>query len=140
MVSRFVGRTEPLGRLLAAHRACAAAGPDPRWSGLVLVTGEPGIGKTALLSRFAAEAVAGSGAVLRGTCWDDDRAPAWWPWTQALRGLLHAREDLRQYADPVLAAIVPEVVGPTPSTGLSRNTRQEVSQAASRPCAERSSS
>ena len=91
MVSRFVGRTEPLGRLLAAHRACAAAGPDPRWSGLVLVTGEAGIGKTALLSRFAAEAVAGSGAVLRGTCWDDDHAPAWWPWTQALRGLLHDR-------------------------------------------------
>jgi hypothetical protein len=111
VVSHFVGRTEPLGRLLAAHRACAA-GPDPRWSGLVLVTGESGIGKTALLSRFAAEAVAGSSAVLRGTCWDDDRAPAWWPWTQALRGLLHDREDLRRDADPELAAIVPETVGP----------------------------
>jgi len=116
VVSRFVGRTEPLGRLLAAHRACAA-GPEPRWSGLVLITGEAGIGKTALLSRFAAEAVAGSGVVLRGTCWDDDRAPAWWPWTQALRGLLHAREDLRRDADPALAAIVPEVVGPSPRAG-----------------------
>jgi hypothetical protein len=94
-VSLFVGRAEPLARLLAAP------------PGLVLVTGEAGIGKTALLSRFAA----GAGTLLWGTAWDDDRAPAWWPWTQALRGLLEGRPELLAEADPRLAAIVPDLVG-----------------------------
>ncbi|XVU25302.1 ATP-binding protein [Actinoplanes sp. CA-054009] len=91
----FIGRTGALARLLAAHSACRR-GPHPRRAELALVTGEPGIGKTALLSHFAAEA----GPVLWGTCWDDERAPAWWPWTQALSCLPTAD-------DPRLAAIRP---------------------------------
>ncbi|GIE95597.1 ATP-binding protein [Paractinoplanes rishiriensis] len=94
-MSPFVGRAEPLARLRAAP------------SGLVLVTGEAGIGKTALLSHFATEA----GALFWGTAWDDDRAPAWWPWTQALRGLLECRPELLADADPRLAAIVPDLIG-----------------------------
>ncbi|GAA0479229.1 hypothetical protein Ade02nite_39950 [Paractinoplanes deccanensis] len=96
----FVGRGEPLHRLLAAHHACST-GPRPRRAELALVTGEAGIGKTALLSRFAAEA----GPVLWGTCWDDERAPAWWPWTQALRALPAAD-------DPRLAAVLGRPVAP----------------------------
>ena len=89
----FVGRAEPLARLTAAYQAVAAAPGDagPGWAGLVLVTGEAGIGKTALLTRFAAEVAAAGGVVVWGTCWDGDQAPAWWPWTQALRALLDDR-------------------------------------------------
>ena len=86
----------------------------PGRAGLVLVTGEAGIGKTALLTRFATE-VAGRGAtVVWGTCWDGDQAPAWWPWTQALRALLELRDGLADAVRPELAAIVPEL-GPAPA-------------------------
>ncbi|MFD5316424.1 ATP-binding protein [Streptomyces sp. NPDC127098] len=58
--------------------------------GLVLVTGEPGIGKTALVTE-AAEAARRRGAlVLSGSCWESDNAPGYWPWTQAVRALRRA--------------------------------------------------
>nr|WP_221380457.1 AAA family ATPase [Actinoplanes polyasparticus] len=90
----FVGRHAALARMLAARRA-GQAGAGTRRAGLVLVSGEAGIGKTALLGKFAAGC--DRSTVLWGACWDDARAPAWWPWTQALRGLP---------PDPRLAAIV----------------------------------
>jgi hypothetical protein len=95
-VPEFVGRSEPLGRLVAAHRAVveAPAGAPAPTTGLVLVTGVAGIGKTALLRRFAEEAAAAGATVGWGTCWDDRQAPAWWPWTEALRALMEARPGL----------------------------------------------
>ncbi|GIJ67833.1 ATP-binding protein [Virgisporangium ochraceum] len=104
-MTEFVGRAEPLARLVAAHRAAA---------GLALVTGEAGIGKSALLARFGAEVAAAGAVVVHGTCWDGDQAPAWWPWTQALRALLDRCPGLRAHADPRLAAVVPEL-GPGPA-------------------------
>ena len=105
----FVGRTEPLARLVAAYRAVAEAPARTGVpaTGLVLVTGESGIGKTALLRRFAEEVASAGATVAWGTCWDDRRAPAWWPWTEALRGLTDARPGLD----------VPPGVGPLLSSG-----------------------
>ncbi len=78
----FVGRARALSRLLNAVEE--AAGGRAR---LVLVAGEAGIGKTTLVS----EAAARSGwAVGWGTCADAERAPAFWAWSTALRGLLDA--------------------------------------------------
>jgi hypothetical protein len=112
-VSHFVGRREPLARLTAAYQASAAGsgGPAAGWPGLVLVTGEAGIGKTALLARFAADVAARGAITIWGTGWDGDQAPAWWPWTQALRALLRRRDDLSTPPDPDLAAVVPELAG-----------------------------
>ncbi|HEU4425099.1 MAG TPA: AAA family ATPase [Pilimelia sp.] len=107
----FVGRTGPLARLTAAYQALTGApgGAVPGWAGLVLVTGEAGIGKTALLTRFTNQVAAAGGTVVWGTCWDGDQAPAWWPWTQALRALIDQRRDLASGAAPELVAIVPEL-------------------------------
>ena len=106
----FVGRTEPLARLTAAYQALAApAGTVSGWAGLVLVIGEAGIGKTTLLTRFASRVRADGGTVVWGTCWDGDQAPAWWPWTQALRVLLDRNPQMAEAAQPELAAIVPEL-------------------------------
>jgi hypothetical protein len=115
-VTPFVGRARARTRLLAAHRAAVAApGAAVRRPGLILVTGEAGIGKTALLTRYAADVAAGGAAVCWGTSWDDEQAPAWWPWTQALRALLRDREDLRPGAPAELAAVLPELPALRPS-------------------------
>jgi tetratricopeptide (TPR) repeat protein len=114
-VSQFVGRAEPLARLGAVYRTVADApgGRGAHRAGLVLVAGEAGIGKTALLTRFTTEVEALGATVIWGTCWAGDQAPAWWPWTQALRSLLHRRPDLCATIDPAVAAVVPDV-GPAP--------------------------
>ncbi len=55
---------------------------------VVFVAGEAGIGKTSLI-RAAVSDAAGQGAqVAWGTCTDVEGAPGYWPWTQALDGLV----------------------------------------------------
>lgn len=102
----FVGRTRALSRLRGAVEEAAAGRAR-----LVLVAGEAGIGKTTLVS----EAAARSGwAVGWGTCADAERAPAFWAWSTALRGLLQAAgptvtEGLSDVEE--LARLLPELSG-----------------------------
>lgn len=73
----FVGREVVLRQLLEAL-AAAAAGRGR----VVTVSGEPGIGKTSLLRRFAEMAGV---PVLWGTCPEHVATPPLWPWEQVLR-------------------------------------------------------
>jgi hypothetical protein len=75
---RLVGRDQAQA-VIAVSLARAMSGTG----GLVLVSGEPGIGKSALLSWLADEAAGAT--VLRGFCWEGSGAPPYWPWTQVLR-------------------------------------------------------
>src|SRR5687767_7169570 len=126
----FVGRTGPLARLTAAYEAvAAAAGVESGWAGVVLVTGEAGIGKTALLTRFAGDVARRGATVVWGTCWDD-QAPAWWPWTQALRALIERRPELADAARPELTAIVPELAAGPPAVGSDNAVRVRLLDAA----------
>ncbi|MEU6715365.1 BTAD domain-containing putative transcriptional regulator [Nonomuraea sp. NPDC046802] len=73
--------------------------------GLVLVTGEAGIGKTSL-ARAAADLAAARGfRVEWGRCLDGGTAPAFWPWTRA--GLIPASPppELFDLYDAVLAEL-----------------------------------
>ncbi|GAA0460527.1 hypothetical protein GCM10009544_23860 [Streptomyces stramineus] len=70
-------------RVLRAHIDRASSGSG----GLVLVTGEAGIGKTSLVGRAIQEGESRGLCVLRGSCWDADSTPGYWPWTQVFRGL-----------------------------------------------------
>jgi DNA-binding SARP family transcriptional activator len=100
----FVGRDDALGRLEAAV-AEAAAGRTR----IVLVEGEPGIGKTSLVTELAAR-VRGAGiGAWWGRCHDDEGAPALWPWVQILRGLEAGGEHLPERLHSVLATLVPEL-------------------------------
>ncbi|WP_433414649.1 BTAD domain-containing putative transcriptional regulator [Microtetraspora malaysiensis] len=55
--------------------------------GVVLVTGEAGIGKTRLAQSAAEEAEARGISVVWGRCVEDHGALPFWPWLQALRAL-----------------------------------------------------
>ncbi len=76
----FVGRDEELGRLQAAwHRAVATASRQ-----LVLVAGEPGIGKTALCAHLATRLAGEGAAVVTGRCLSEAVVP-YQPVIEALR-------------------------------------------------------
>ncbi|GAA2663584.1 hypothetical protein GCM10010400_23760 [Streptomyces aculeolatus] len=82
MSAALIGRDHPAGVLRAeADRAADSHG------GLVLVTGEPGIGKTTLVTVAVAEARRRGTLVLGGSCWASDSAPGYWPWVQVVRAL-----------------------------------------------------
>ncbi len=55
---------------------------------VALLAGEPGIGKTRLAEELAADAVEQGAAIVWGRCYEGRGAPAFWPWTQIVNGLL----------------------------------------------------
>lgn len=82
MTPALFGRDHPAGILRSEIvRATDSHG------GLVLVTGEAGIGKTTLVTDAAHEARRRGALVVGGSCWDSDSTPGYWPWVQVLRGL-----------------------------------------------------
>ncbi|WP_344426070.1 ATP-binding protein [Pseudonocardia ailaonensis] len=80
MHPRFVGRAAELAALTARLEAALAGEPA-----VVLVTGEPGIGKTRLAAELERLAGAHAVPVLWGGCSEDEGAPAYWPWRRVLR-------------------------------------------------------
>jgi tetratricopeptide (TPR) repeat protein len=80
---RLIGRERELGEL-SSQLDSVLAGKGQ----LVLVSGEPGIGKTSLSDAIAAEAVPRGFHVAWGRCWDVLGGPVFWPWIQVLRSLL----------------------------------------------------
>src|SRR5215475_3635264 len=76
----FVGREAELGRLVRALDR--AVGGEGR---LVLLVGEPGIGKTRVARELAVRAGALGVAVRWGRCQETEGAPPYWPWLQVLR-------------------------------------------------------
>lgn len=108
-VTPFVGREREivelrhrLERMLAGHGQ------------LILLAGEPGIGKTRLAEGTAAEAERRAARVLWGQCYEWEGAPAYWPWIQVIRSFLRGRDPqtIRDHlgtdaAD--IAQLVPEI-------------------------------
>ncbi|MGW5259597.1 BTAD domain-containing putative transcriptional regulator [Microbispora sp. NPDC004025] len=79
----LIARREQLHR--AAERLASARRGR---GGVLLVSGEAGIGKTSLAEAVADEASALGMAVAWGRCAEDTGAPAFWPWLQVLRDLV----------------------------------------------------
>lgn len=84
----------------ALHSAIAAA-RSSRGS-IVLIGGEPGVGKTSLCEQASVHAQQQGLRVVWGRCYEGEGAPAYWPWIQALRSLIgHANlEYVKQIASP----------------------------------------
>ncbi len=87
----FVGRARELEELRSAF-----ADSGPGRGSLVLVSGEPGIGKSRLMEELSRDAAAGGWRVLTGRCWDGGGAPAYWPWVQIVRAAGGEFERLAQ--------------------------------------------
>ncbi len=82
----FVGREQELGELRSSlDQALAGHGR------LVLLAGEPGIGKTRLAEELATYAQVRGAQVLWGRCYEGEGAPAFWPWVQAIRSYVYER-------------------------------------------------
>ena len=71
---------------------------------VVLVEGEPGIGKTRLLEEAASLATARGATVLWGRAFEGGAAPAFWPWLPPLRSLVD-RLDPAAELSPQLASL-----------------------------------
>jgi DNA-binding SARP family transcriptional activator len=105
----FVGRDRELAELVAGlDGALAGRGR------LVLLAGEPGIGKSRLADALMEEARSRGAETLVGRSWEAGGAPAYWPWIQALR--VHLRDtDLNALrvqlgpGAPLLAQLLPEI-------------------------------
>ena len=104
----FVGRDRQLDMMLRAL--------DDAVSGrgrVVLLGGEPGIGKTRLAEEFAGQAAALDADVVWGRSWEAGGAPAYWPWTESLRTLFeiqrHAAGARPLEIDPHIAQLLPEM-------------------------------
>jgi tetratricopeptide (TPR) repeat protein len=75
----FVGRRRELELLGGALRRARGG-----HGGLVLLVGEPGIGKSRTAEEFGRRALRKGAGVHWGRCHEAADAPAYWPWTQAL--------------------------------------------------------
>ena len=79
---RLVGRDDELAALLAAVQDCCRGQPM-----VILITGEPGVGKTRLMTEVSARAAAELGArVLTGSAIESGGMPAYYPIGRAIRG------------------------------------------------------
>ena len=113
----LVGRDDLLADLGATvDRARGGTGS------LVLLGGDPGIGKTSLCEVVTARAAAHGVATAWGRCYETEGAPALWPWLQVLGEVLDrypadvVADAARSRAD--LARLLPELVERVPADVL----------------------
>jgi len=113
----LVGRERELGEATSALEG-AASGRGR----LLMLVGEPGIGKTSLADSIAATAAGRGFKVLWGRCWESGGAPAYWPWLDLLSELtgMLGDSELRQTLGDgasLFGELVPEVRSRVPDLG-----------------------
>jgi tetratricopeptide (TPR) repeat protein len=128
--TRFVGRDRELSELADLVDESARGRGH-----LVLVGGEPGIGKSRLADELSDRARGRGFLVLWGRGWEDAGAPPYWPWVQALRAYLRATppDDVRRHLGsgatdvaqmlPELRGLFPDLPSPPESTSDSARFR-----------------
>ena len=105
----FVGHHRELGELkLALDESLIGHGR------LVMLVGEPGIGKTRTAQELANYAETRGTQVFWGRCYEEEGAPPYWPWVQAIRSYVQQRDAERLQSEmgpgaADIAEIVPEI-------------------------------
>ena len=105
----LVGREYELDLLRTKLRDAIAARGN-----VVLLGGEPGIGKTRLAEEVAFEAAQHGMLVVWGRCWESDGAPPFWPWIELLRDVMrNCHQSALQHqlgnGASLIATLVPEI-------------------------------
>jgi class 3 adenylate cyclase len=98
----FVGREKEMDELRAGlEEALSGRGR------LLMLVGEPGIGKTRTSEELATYAGLRRAQVLWGRCYEGEGAPAYWPWVQIIRSYVHDRDpdELKSQMGPGAADI-----------------------------------
>ena len=81
VTEHYVGRGEERAALQAAlEESCSGSGR------VMLLAGEPGIGKTRVAEELAADAERQGVRILWGMSLEGENTPSYWPWVEALRG------------------------------------------------------
>ena len=123
----FVGREQEIERLHAAFEDSVAGRGK-----LMMLVGEPGIGKTRTAQELITYARVRGAQVLVGRAYEGEGAPAYWPWVQVARTYIEGRPkedvqlamgagaiDIAQLVDEVRTMLpgqdVPERFGPADS-------------------------
>jgi len=101
---------------------------------LVLISGEPGIGKTRCAEALAEVAEDQGALVLWGRCREEAGAPPYWPWVQVLRAYIDASslDEVRLNmgtAAKDIAALVPELLDSAQQTYQTRGAITDSSPA-----------
>jgi tetratricopeptide (TPR) repeat protein/transcriptional regulator with XRE-family HTH domain len=116
---RLVGRQREVARLLAALEVVAHGGGR-----LVMLTGEPGIGKTRVAQESAMEAVKRGFLVATGRCYETEQDVPFHPFVEALAGLYPALPPDARAAIPdrwpYLAALLPDELDQSAAASAAR--------------------
>ena len=110
----FVGRQQEMAELRSALDEAL-----PGQGRMVMLVGEPGIGKTRTAQELAVLAEQRGAQVLWGRCYEEQGAPPYWPWVQPIRAYVQqaTAEHLAVEMGPGaanIAEIVPEIRGKLP--------------------------
>ncbi|HEX4998744.1 MAG TPA: AAA family ATPase [Terriglobia bacterium] len=102
----FVGRMEERSRL---RRFVESPQPKPGRH-VVLITGEPGIGKSRLMSDLASHLASMRGTVLSGSSYEAEARRPYGPWTDAIRSIHPSvmGDVLREKLSPLLTGLTAE--------------------------------
>ena len=105
----FVGRQREIAELNAALMDAISG-----HGSLVVLVGEPGIGKTRTAQEFSVDAAGKNVRVLRGRCLEDIGPVPYWPWVQVLRAYVQDCVGSRLRSEmgtgaTAIAEVVPEV-------------------------------
>jgi len=106
--SPFVGRRRELEELLTAFEGALAGRAS-----VMMVVGEPGIGKTRTAEELVAVATKRGARAAWGRCWEGEGAPAYWPWIQVIRSLLDSAGASKARRAEV-ARLIPELAEGNP--------------------------